>query len=325
MAMTPQAEGRISEFRANGFDLSRERREYERGSDHEREDLRQDEGHAQQMLMGNLNASVGRQVIYAAQAIQARIEREEGERRRLEDDFILLALIEQGRVGAYVAGQVVDKMSDAEINTFVERIEAVTGETLETYATRLLGKAVAERRDGETDADYRRRMVDAIHAEVMEVAIDSEGNPVARIKDKYASDPYIRDIFTEGMFQKYRSELNKIENDPDAARKIRDFSERSYDAGDAVRSALKRDELAEDARRMQDVQADKEAYASGAVDASAAVLDDLMGDPGPREQASKAFRSAFEVSSKESSDETQAPDEQKELHNMKDAQPLRPV
>ena len=205
MATTPQRGATLSEFRANGFDLARERREYEKGSDHERQELRRDEQRAQQILGGGTeDVSAGRRVAFAARAARERYEKNEEKRRKEDLEVMILTMMLDGDFSAYLSDQVVDNMSDAEISAFVDRIEQVTGKSLEDYAAELLGEENAQRKPGESDADYKRRIVKAIHKEVMDVSVDPDGNPVPNIKPKYADDARIRDIFNEGVIQDYR-------------------------------------------------------------------------------------------------------------------------
>lgn len=97
----------------------------------------------------------------------------------------LLALLESGQYGAYIASAVFDSMSDEEITDFVAEIEAKTGKPFEEYAKEILGDAMPKRNEGESEADYQRRVAKELTEEMLDT---SDPNNI-RFKPGYEDDP----------------------------------------------------------------------------------------------------------------------------------------
>lgn len=100
-------------------------------------------------------------------------------------DIELLALLESGQYGAYIASAVFDSMDDAEVSDLVADIEAKTGKPFEEYAKEILGDAMPKRQPGESEADYQRRVL----KDVTEEMLDTSDPTNIRFKPGYEDDP----------------------------------------------------------------------------------------------------------------------------------------
>ncbi|GFE49017.1 hypothetical protein So717_07700 [Roseobacter cerasinus] len=105
--------------------------------------------------------------------------------KRQYDDTLFLALLQRGDLDNFVAEKTFSGMSDAEINDVVAQIEAESGQSFEDYAKDILGENMPERRPGESDADYNRRVLTAVAEEVLNDDLTFkpgyENDPIARI------------------------------------------------------------------------------------------------------------------------------------------------
>ncbi|WP_300037185.1 hypothetical protein [uncultured Roseobacter sp.] len=105
--------------------------------------------------------------------------------KRQYDDTLFLALLQRGDLDNFVAENTFSGMSDAEINDVVAQIETESGQSFEDYAKDILGENMPERRPGESDADYNRRVLTAVAEEVLNDDLTFkpgyENDPIARI------------------------------------------------------------------------------------------------------------------------------------------------
>ncbi|MEL7444340.1 MAG: hypothetical protein AAGK02_00830 [Pseudomonadota bacterium] len=115
----------------------------------------------------------------------------------------LEAIIRDGELNNLVAETVFAAKSDAEIADIVLRIERETGQSLTDYAATILGHTAAQRKPGESDADYNRRMIMAVAGEI----IDPH---TGQIKPQYASDPLAQIILSDTAYQKIMVEVEQV-------------------------------------------------------------------------------------------------------------------
>ena len=93
----------------------------------------------------------------------------------------VLAALQNNTLPQFIAEQVFGDLSDTEIADIAATIEAETGKSLEENAKEILGEDAAKRLPGESLEDYRKRVITAMAAEMM--------NPDGTIKPKYANHP----------------------------------------------------------------------------------------------------------------------------------------
>lgn len=121
-------------------------------------------------------------------------------RRFLRD---IQEMMRVGEMAAYVAETVIGAKSDAQIADIVAEIEAKTGLTLEEYAARIIGDKALQRIPGETDADYQRRILDAVAKTITD-------NDAGHIKPEYAGDPLAEIILRDAAYQALMKEVNVV-------------------------------------------------------------------------------------------------------------------
>lgn len=117
-----------------------------------------------------------------------RLERERLLRQQSKakgSDIELLALLESGQHGAYIASAVFDSMADADVSELVADIEAKTGKPFEEYAKEILGDAMPKQQPGESETDYLRRVL----KDVTEEVLDTSDPTNIRFKPGYEDDP----------------------------------------------------------------------------------------------------------------------------------------
>lgn len=122
--------------------------------------------------------------IAAADAQQALVDDADRKSKERADDMLLLALINAGDLEAYIAKQVFGEMNAEQIAEVVARIEEQTGMTFEEYARDVLGDEYEPRKDGETELEYQKRILEAVTAKVLdgkEIRPEYANDPVAQI------------------------------------------------------------------------------------------------------------------------------------------------
>lgn len=208
----------------------------------------------------------------------------------------LLALLESGQYGAYIASAVFDSMSDEEITDFVAEIEAKTGKPFEEYAKEILGDAMPKRNEGESEADYQRRVAKELTEEMLDT---SDPNNI-RFKPGYEDDP------VAGFLKKneeYHKGAKVVADDANARvaatgevtkedeQIVQNAASKDLATADLMESDLDYDELQIVAVESQDTQ-----YGSDSNDAATAVDDDLFAqfaESSPMEAASAKGRMDF--------------------------------
>jgi len=123
-------------------------------------------------------------------------------RERMDADIFYLALINSGQFGGYIANEVFDSKSDWQIFDIVSEIETKTGMRFEDYAAKILGTEAAQRMDGESDADYNRRVLKSLADEMLE----ADGS----IKAQYTDEPLADIIRGDAAYQKIMHDILQI-------------------------------------------------------------------------------------------------------------------
>jgi hypothetical protein len=281
VGITQDKQGIREEFTSKGFDVSRlhaafitATRLFEDNQDH---------GKSLQALMSDVkgldlaNLLGGRRALTSAAAtMQTSTAAEKRAKQDAEDWAFYLTLMQDGQVGHYIANEIFDNKSDWEIFQIVAEIEAVTGDSFENYAKSILGEDnVPERLDGESDADYQRRVLKAITAEIL--------NPrTGKIKPQYADDPVANIIRDHKAYQHTVAKTSEIENRlnhgditlNEAKQEVREDSQDQFSVGDVHASKAKNSEIIKTAKETQDTIADKKVFSA----ALQLESDDFFGD-----------------------------------------------
>ena len=137
----------------------------------------------------------------AAKRIKERAILEKVAREKTSELMNFLELIADGDYGGFMADGVFGSKSDAEIEQFVSEYEA-GGRSLEADAQAILGDDMPERMEGESQADYHRRLLQAVTKE----AFDEHGN----IKPEYADSPLVEHISRDEDFVRMDRVYRKV-------------------------------------------------------------------------------------------------------------------
>jgi len=117
------------------------------------------------------------------------------------DTAFFLTLLNNGELDSYIAGEIVDAMSDADVSALVADIEAQTGQSFEEYAQDILGDELPERMPWENDIDYQRRVIEAVADAVLEddlsIKPGFENDPVARFVNGHETVQHAREMTAE--------------------------------------------------------------------------------------------------------------------------------
>jgi len=179
----------------------------------------------------------------------------------------LQKIIEDGKLTAEIINHVIASKSDAQIADMVTQIESKTGLTLQEYAAGILGADDALRRPGESEADYNRRIVSAVAAEIIDPAR-------GRIKKQYQDDPLAQIIMADEAYRDLMEQVELINrNDADADRLVRKFADAGYVEAEAAGQVVENDANKVKLRAGQDGQSDKFAHSESRVSESQGFFD----------------------------------------------------
>ena len=251
-------------------------------------------------IMGGLRAHSG---VHAITEIR---DQQEADAKAQHEDALFLLLLNNGNVAEFIADAVFDGMSDAEIADVVADIEAETGMSFEEYAEGILGDDMPERKPGESDDDYNRRVLKAITVEIYDP--ETEG-----LKDKYKNDPGAQVIVGIDGFEKIVKQINNWEREYAAGNHEKVESEiaeiSKYSDAHTTGKYIAEDPLSNTATGSQDGHRDGEAHSTVSLQESDDVLNDLL-SPSTREEPVLAgapnMGKSFEVASKPA--DTEGPD-----------------
>ncbi len=172
----------------------------------------------------------------------------DGRRNRADDDAFYLQLMNEGAFGGYVAGQVFDAKSDSEIDVIVSRIESASGSTFAEYAANILGTEAAQRLPGESEADYKRRLLKALTEEI----IDPH---TGRIKAQYADDPLAVILMEDSTYQQIMLDVVRINDSGsghDAEALVAELKDAGYSETELGGAHVRREEHKTELRDGQD-------------------------------------------------------------------------
>lgn len=265
MGITQDKQGIREEFTSKGFDVSRLHAAFITATKLFEDN--QDHGKSLQALMSDVkeldlaNLLGGRRALTSAAAtMQTSTAAQKRADKDAEDWAFYLTLIQDGQVGHYIANEIFDNKTDWEIFEIVAEIEAATGNSFENYAKSILAEGnVPERIDNESDADYQRRVLKAITAEILDPY-------TGQIKPQYAGDPVAKIVAREEPYQRTVAKTAEIEGRYErgeitleqATQEVREDSKNHFGIGDIYASEAKNGEIIKTAKKTQDDITDKE-------------------------------------------------------------------
>ena len=168
-----------------------------------------------------------------------------------DTDMFYLALIESHSFGGYIADEIFDHKSDWQIFDIVMQIETKTGMGFEDYAARILGADAAQRLDGESDADYNRRILKALTDEMLE----ADG----RIKAQYAGESLADIIRGDAAYRRIMQDLSRINRDGpsrEAGALVTAYKKAGYATAELAGETVRHDAYKGSLREGQDEDAD---------------------------------------------------------------------
>ncbi len=189
----------------------------------------------------------------------------------------LLHALQANSLGALVADQVFDDMSEAEITDIVAEIEAETGQSLEDYARGILGDDAVERLPDESDADYQKRVLKTITEEI----IDPE---TGKIKPEYANDLLAQVIMGNEAYQQILLDLQDVNESvakhgktTETDRIIEAAASKGYSESDVTVLKVEDDDYKSQSKDIQDSQRDQTMDTAEKVDKNAGFFAGVAG------------------------------------------------
>ena len=265
MATEPNKIDRKAEFRANRDDLV-STSELDVAYDHERKEKLQDQARTEQVLIGMDDAETllaGRRGLYGVSAARDLQVAQDAREKTASDDMLFFLLLSGGNIAEYIADQVFGDMSDAEVAEVVAEIEAKTGKSFDAYAQSVLGDDVPARKPGESDADYQRRVLQAVAEEIID--------PVTgEIKPEYQNDPLAAYIVREdkyieitGKVAVYNTQLEQGKSPEEIRSALKADADKDYGAADVAGNLIDASTLSGTATESQDGHTDASLVESG--------------------------------------------------------------
>lgn len=157
-------------------------------------------------------------------------------------NILLLDALQNNTLPSFIADQVFDDMSDDDVTALVADIEEQTGRPFEAYAKDILGDDLPERIAGESEADYQRRVLKDLTAEML--------NPDGSVKPEYADDPIVQFLEQQDVVHEIRQKAQSIQAEVEVTgvtEKVvadtKDVSSAGYRVADTVSNGLENDEL----------------------------------------------------------------------------------
>ncbi|MCA8928912.1 MAG: hypothetical protein KDC18_12650 [Alphaproteobacteria bacterium] len=304
MATKPTRGDLKAEFRATGVDLV-DAGDLDLAYAMDRDEKRQDQARTEQVLIGMDDAEVllaGRRGLYGITAARDIQVAHEAREKAASDDALFLLILNGGDLAGFIADKVFDDMSDTEIADLVAQIESKTGMGFEDYARGILGDEAVARKPGESDANYQRRMLKAVAAEV----IDPE---TGEIKPEYRDDPVAQIVMGDGRYKdivaKVRTWKSQLASgvSPDKIRpSLKVETDKAYDAAATTGDQIGESSLTATARGSQDVHRDSKLSSNTSDQNNEAVIAGIL-PPVPKAEGALASAQAdleanFEKASK---------------------------
>ena len=245
----------------------------------------------------------------AAQAAMRRNETAEKEEKERAKDSFLLALLANGDLDLWVAENIFGSMNDEEVMDLVSIIESETGMSFEDYARNILGDDMPERRPGESDADYNRRVLTAVGDVVLEDDLS--------IRPGFENDPLARFIQGHEITKNTREAISNLDEQATVhGAKAVIHKAQEYAAGSVINAAVmdaesETQEFRTVGQGEYDTTTEDDLNGAHATQASAGILGGfsavseppeqvttaLVGGDGRLEEASKDFGRQFPLAS----------------------------
>lgn len=195
----------------------------------------------------------------ARDRVDARQQADKEKSLRSSEMLLLLNALQEGRLGEFIAGEIVGNMSDEDITILIADIEEATGKPFEAYAREILGDDMPEREEGESEVDYQRRVLKEVMAEMI--------GPDGKIKPEYQNDPIAKKLLENPDYKSLSQSMEELERKiesgeisiEEAKADIRDTVAESDVSALSANAALENDELVEVAQvSIQDKQTDQD-------------------------------------------------------------------
>ncbi|GAB5512223.1 MAG: hypothetical protein Rhims3KO_36240 [Hyphomicrobiales bacterium] len=206
----------------------------------------------------------------------------------------LMDALRDGTVNAFIASEIFGDMSDSEIRDLVTDIEAKTGQSFEQYAQGKLGKEAAQRRPGESDAEYNRRILDALTI----LMLDPK---TGQIKPEYDGDPLAEFIKGHDDYQHtveavadIDAEVAKHGKTAETDQQVEDTASKNYSAAKTTSDHISDGGYKATSQDIQDQQADQELHSAAKISSNAGFFSGTIG-PSAAEIASAECRKEFNV------------------------------
>lgn len=181
-----------------------------------------------------------------------KIENAEMKRKKTARQFLadLQRIIEDGKLAAEIIDRIIASKSDVQIADMVAQIEDETGLILQEYAAGILGARDALRRPNESDADYNRRIISAVAAEIIDPA-------TGRIKKQFKDDPLAQIILSDQAYRDLMAQVELINrNDANADSLVQKFATAGYESAELAGHQVEANDAKDDLRQGQDVGRD---------------------------------------------------------------------
>lgn len=195
----------------------------------------------------------------------ATVERtEQDKRKKSSHQFLrdIQRIIEDGKLAGYMAERIIGAKINAEIADMVSRIEIETGLTLQEYAAGIIGADDAMRKPDESEADYNRRIITAVTAEIIDPA-------TGRIKKQYEDDVLAQIIMADEAYRDILTTIDRINrNELNADGLVQTFADAGYVGAETAGQNINDDPHKGQLRAGQDGQTDKFAHAESRVSES---------------------------------------------------------
>lgn len=224
-------------------------------------------------------------------AQDSRDEKAERKSKQLVDDAMLIALLNSGDLDNFVAESIFGGMSDTEVAGFVSQIEDETGRSFEDYAKEILGEDMPQRRAGESEVDYNRRVLTALGDEVLNddltVKAGYENDPIAKFVDDHRETENAREVVrsVDAVAREHGTD--------EAVAQIKPQVEESYVVAGVAEAESAVDEVSDTGNTALDGHSDTDFEESSIVQEGSSFLSGF----GALDTASADFSKQFDVAS----------------------------
>lgn len=138
---------------------------------------------------------------------------DEKKARQRADDLAFLELIRPEDLPEHIAKHIVGGMDDDEIRAFDNELREETGKGILDYGKEILGEDAVAKRPDESEAEQRRRVLEELYEEMIEVETGPDGRRKIKIKDKYKDHPLAKRLAAEEEFKEVVKRVNEIDQE----------------------------------------------------------------------------------------------------------------